>query len=150
MSLFSSFSGVIHAYADNFTVYEEVLREWLTDQETSFAFRGSVEDVLAEVAAGRLFGLIVVLEGTVRGIALYEVVELHNKLQGIALHFLSCKNFYSMRKFYEGFEDWAIESGYSFVEARAHPTLARYAVENLGYAAPDIYICKTLTHQRIH
>lgn len=140
------FSGEVELFAisyENIEEYENVVRNWLKLQPASLEPLYTETDIIEAIASGIFFGWLLVKDGYEIGIALASAHR-YPRAMVLRLEYLSCQNFLTLAKVYPWLEAMAVQSKFDYIEAIAHPTLGRYALKNLGFSIPSVYMRKPI------
>lgn len=124
--------------------YMDEVARLLDKQSLSYQSVWTFEDIKERLFTGHLFVWFYVEDEEILGMSLMSLNKYSECIFSIKIEFLSCENFLRITDMIDVLETRAIQIGATFVEAVAHPTIAKYAVKKKGYEAPATYIRKTL------
>jgi hypothetical protein len=133
--------------AGNIDEHEVSIRNWLALQPGSLEPLTSVEGIVDLIGRGFYQGWIIVEDNVELGIVIFSIQQYMNA-RTAKLEFLSCQNFHLLAKYWPGLEHVFRESGFDYVEAVTHPTIAEYAMKKMDFAVPSVYIRKPLQYTR--
>lgn len=127
--------------------YGEIVELFLDAQPYSWSGICNRKEMLDAIANGYYTPWLYLTPKGYRGMML---TSLQNYCYGgsIKIEFLSCKNFYIMMQMEKALERQALVLGRNFIEAVAHPVLAKYAMKKRGWTTPGVAIRKDLRVSR--
>lgn len=132
----------------DYEIYKGVIRAFLLIGEVAWADTYTLETIEDSIREGRMQVLLLRKRDNYRACLVTTIRDYGNKVLGVRFEILVAHNFFHAARAYKVVENLATEMGFSFIEAKTHPTIATYAVKKCGYKCPGVYIRKDLRKDR--
>jgi len=121
-----------------------VVQQFLEEQPSSWIGFWTLEELLQLIQNRYMFPVVIVEEGEPQGLLLYSIHKYSPFVTSAKLEFMTCKAVFKGSKWLPLLESFLKANDITMVEAVAHPTLAQFLNQRHGYAAPSVYVVKTL------
>jgi len=129
-------------------VFQELIEKFLRDQPESFSAFHTMEEYIELMKQGSLFPWIYYLDDKPIGLVVLSRQYYSPSVQSIKIEFLSCKNLHLMVDVLPLLEEFCRQHGYAYIEAIAHPTIAKFGAKKHGFRVPSVYIRKAVSYDR--